>query len=61
MASGPVVLPALNSTPKCVKCGGTQASMSYTPADPNNLTIKTDYILRSCNRCGYSWQEAPLS
>jgi len=58
----------------CVKCGysGNAASVEYRvgrfdPIEQQNISIVTfgkrpidEYLLRSCQRCGYKWPERTI-
>ena len=50
--------PAFNLMNSCVKCGDSWVlwqpgfDKPYKPLEP----LK-EYLLRTCNRCGYSWKE----
>ena len=62
-----------NLESECSKCGGTHASVSYHVLREPKLFCDTgnayqtaeqpilDFLLRTCLRCGYTWEEDCLN
>lgn len=65
-------LPPFNDTATCPKCGHTEVKTSYSNGTalggPKSCSYscsergtRKEHLERCCERCSYSWPEAPLT
>ena len=53
--------PEFNPLSTCKMCGCKTISTQYKNLNALFPTVKTDYLIRQCGRCSYSWWEKPIT